>query len=76
VKPEGGSNRAITQVKVLSHEIQLITEAEALQYEESSMAKTAKGEVLATPSGSKAMAREHKESVGTGETLEAPERGM
>jgi hypothetical protein len=76
MKPERGSDRAITQVKVLSHENYIDTGAEAFLNEESSMAKSVRGEEVATPSGSKAMAREHKESVGTGETLGAPERGM
>jgi hypothetical protein len=38
------------------------------------MAKTAKGEVVATPSGSKAMAWDQKDSVGTGETRGAPQK--
>lgn len=72
VKPEEGRNQAITQVKVLSSEIKKDTEADTVNCVESSMAKTDKGEVVATPSGSKAVARYQKDSAGTGETQDVP----
>ena len=73
VKPEEGRDQAITQVKVLSTEITNVTEADAVHFEEGSMGKTAKGEVVSTPSVSKAMAGYQKESAGTGETRNVPQ---
>jgi len=67
VKPEEGRYRAATQVKVLSPEIAIFTEAETLHFVEGSMDNTAKGEVVSTSSGSEARARYQKDSVGTRE---------
>jgi RNA-directed DNA polymerase len=72
VKPEEGRAQAITQVKVLNSEIKIDTEADTVSCVESSMAKTATGEVVATPSGSKAVARDQRDKAGTGETRDAP----
>jgi hypothetical protein len=72
VKPEEGRDQAKTQVKVLSPEIAIIMEAEAVRIEEGGMGRADKGEALLTPSGSKAMAGSQKESVGTGETQDVP----
>jgi len=73
MKPEGGRDQAITEVKVLSHEKVNVTEADTVESVESSMATTARGEVVATPSGSKAMAGYQKADAGTGETRSVPE---
>ncbi len=73
MKPGGGRDQAITQVKVLSPEITNNTEAEAVHFEEGSMGKADKGEAVHTPSGSKAVAGYQKESAGTGETRGVPQ---
>ena len=74
MEPEEGRDRAITQVKVLNSEIKKDMEADAVSCAESSMTKTAEGEVVVTPSGSEAMARDQRDNVGTGETRDAPQQ--
>ena len=63
---------AATQVKVLSLEIAIVTEADTVHVVEGRMDSTVKGEVISTPSGSEAVARCQKDSVGTREAQGVP----
>ena len=63
---------AATQVKVLSPEITIVTEADTVHLVEGRMDNTDKGEVISTPSGSEAVARYQKDNVGTREAQGVP----
>jgi len=76
VKPEGGRYRAATQVKVLSPEITIVTEANTFHFVEGRTDNTIKGEVVSAPSGSKAVARCQKDNAGTRETQGVPQSGV
>ena len=76
VKPEEGRYWAVTQVKVLSPEITIVTEADTLHFVEGRMGNTVKGEVISTPSGSETVARCQKDSMGTREAQGALRKGV
>ena len=67
---------AATQVKGLSPEITIVTEADTLHFVEGRMGNTVKGEVISTPSGSETVARCQKDSMGTREAQGIPQYGV
>jgi RNA-directed DNA polymerase len=75
MKLEEGSCWAATKVKVLSPEI-IVSEAQAVHFVKGNMLTTAKGEGVSTLAGSKAVARQQKDSVGTREAQGIPQRNI
>jgi len=70
-KPEGTSFEAVTQVKVLSPEKTIVSEAEAFHLAEGSSRVTDRRRDDATLTGSKSTASKQKDEAGTWETLQA-----
>ena len=75
MKPEGGSCWATTQVKVLSPEIHVVSEADTFQKVEGrSLIADRRG--YENPTGSEAVARQQRDRVGTRETQSVPRRNV
>lgn len=68
MKPEGGSCWAATQVKVLSSEINIVSEADTVHSVEGRMLATDTGEEVSTPTESKSVAWQQRDNEGTRET--------
>ena len=75
MKLEGGSRWVTTKVKVLGPKITIISEVDTVHIVEDNMLTTAKGEEVSTPTGSKAGARQQKDSVGTRQNHSIPQKG-
>lgn len=71
MKPEGTRYRAATQVKVLSPEITIVSEVDAVcRVEDSSLTGDKRGSE--NPTGSEAVARYQRDKLGTRETRNVP----
>jgi hypothetical protein len=71
-EPKGGWLSAITQVKVLSPEIYIVTLGQGFHFLEASTAACAKGEHVSGVSGSKSMAGNRTVHIGTWESHAVP----